>query len=128
MQQLIAVGVGGFIGAVSRFVLVRWIQAAANQSVFPYGTLAVNVVGSFILGLLFQLWSSQSASGSLFRDFVLVGVLGAFTTFSAFSLETTNLLVKGESLAGSLNVIANVALCLLGVAAARLVVVGILNQ
>jgi len=110
------VALGGALGSVARYALsgiaVRWLGAA-----FPYGTLFVNVTGSFAIGLLAALVAADgrpSLSADA-RAFLLVGVLGGFTTFSSFSLETLNLARSGALGPAVLNVAGSVALCLAAV-------------
>ena len=114
MQQIIAVGVGGFLGAVSRFVLVRWIQSVLDHSLFPYGTLAVNVVGSFIMGALIAAMAAGWNTSQEMRVFLATGILGGFTTFSTFGVETVRAIESGHwgivAANVGLNVVAGVAL------------------
>lgn len=113
MFRFICVGVGGFLGAGLRFLMSQFVQSALGAR-FPYGTLSVNVVGSFLLTLLaVGLFHSGSYSEEL-RLLVLTGLLGAFTTFSTFSHESLMLLREGLYRGFALNVIGNVVLCLLG--------------
>jgi fluoride exporter len=120
------VALGGALGSVARYacsgVAVRWLGAG-----FPWGTLFVNVAGSFAIGLLAALVTADGrpALGNDARAFLIVGVLGGFTTFSSFSLETLNLARAGALGAASANVALSVVLCLagagLGFAAAALI-------
>jgi len=120
------VALGGALGSVARYafsgIAVRWLGAE-----FPYGTLFVNVAGSFTIGLLAALVASDGRPllGADARAFLLVGVLGGFTTFSSFSLETLNLARSGALGPAILNVAGSVVLCLaavsLGFASAGLV-------
>jgi CrcB protein len=123
MRLLIAVGCAGFFGAVARFLVGGWVQRALPAA-FPYGTLAVNVLGSMLLGALFELGTARAALAPEVRLVVGVGFLGAFTTFSTFSLETMNLIREGSYALAGLNVAANLAMCLvavwLGIVMARL--------
>jgi CrcB protein len=90
------VALGGAIGAVARFTVVQWAVTRWG-STFPWGTLAVNVTGSLAIGVLAALLSSRQADPML-RLFLITGVLGGYTTFSAFSLETLTLLYEQRSL------------------------------
>lgn len=90
MPVWLAVVCGGGGGA-----LLRWLVSTRLNSAFPFGTLCVNVVGSFAIGLLY-VWLSERGAGEALRSGILVGLLGGFTTFSAFSLETVSLIERGE--------------------------------
>lgn len=122
MQNLFIIGVGGFFGATLRYLLSGYVQGMSGSIEFPYGTLAVNVLGSFLIGLLTQLVETQGVFEPETRAFVFMGLLGALTTFSTFSIETTNLLMDGENLLAALNVGANLGLCLLAVWLGRVLV------
>ena len=110
------VALGGALGSVARYAIsgiaVRWLGAT-----FPYGTLFVNVTGSFTIGLLAALVAADGrpSLGADARAFLLVGVLGGFTTFSSFSLETLNLARSGALAPAMLNVAGSVVLCLTAV-------------
>ena len=110
------VALGGALGSVARYACsvgaVRWLGPS-----FPWGTLFVNVTGSFTIGLLAALVASDGRPllGADARAFLLVGVLGGFTTFSSFSLETLNLARSGALGPAILNVAGSVALCLAAV-------------
>jgi len=94
-QQLISiglVGLGGCIGSILRYLVSGWVQRWADTPLFPYGTLSVNVVGCLTIGLLGGLADNAGLLGSSTRLFLLVGVLGGFTTFSTFGYETMALL------------------------------------
>jgi CrcB protein len=94
-RLLLAVALGGAIGAVGRFLVAGTLHAWLGRG-FPYGTLAVNVIGSFLIGLLTVLALERLTWGPEWRAAIFVGVLGSFTTFSTFSLETLNLLGAGQ--------------------------------
>ncbi|MYD10215.1 MAG: fluoride efflux transporter CrcB [Chloroflexi bacterium] len=118
MESLIAVGVGGFFGAIARYVLTLAANHALTPALgaFPYGTLLVNVLGSFGLAL-FGLWFGERAGLSpQLRLLVGSGFFGAFTTFSAFANESYVLASEGKIALFLLNAILNYGLCLLGVA------------
>lgn len=110
------VGAGGAVGSVLRYVTVslagRWLGLA-----FPYGTLAVNILGSFAMGLLVGLMAVMlPEKGRQLHLLLAVGVLGGFTTFSAFSLDAVSLLQRGETLSAALYILASVVLSLLALA------------
>jgi CrcB protein len=110
------VALGGALGSVARYAIsgiaVRWLGAG-----FPYGTLFVNVTGSFTIGLLAALVAADGrlSLGADARAFLMVGVLGGFTTFSSFSLETLNLARSGALAPAMLNVAGSLVLCLAAV-------------
>lgn len=111
---LFAIALGGAVGAVLRFLVATSVQRLVGPA-FPLGTLTVNVLGSLIMGLLFVLLVERAVVGPEWRAALLVGVLGAFTTFSTFSMETFNLLGEGRVLAATVNMVASVAACLTAV-------------
>ena len=113
-QQLVAIAAGGAIGAVSRFVISNQVYAWFGRG-FPYGTLVVNVVGSLLMGLLSVWFLERSIADPLWRAAVLVGFLGAFTTFSTFSLETLVLIESGELVRAVVNMLASVSVCVVSV-------------
>ncbi len=90
-------GLGGFLGAILRYLLNGSVQLWTRNSAFPYGTLAVNLLGCLLIGLLSQLGESRNLFSPEIRSFVFVGTLGAFTTFSTFGNETMQLLRNGET-------------------------------
>ena len=102
-RNLILVGVGGFLGSVSRY-LVTVLLARQFTSSFPLGTLTVNVVGCFPIGILFALSEKGNLLTPEWRIFLTTGFCGGFTTFSTFSYESIRLLQDGEILYLSLNV------------------------
>ena len=119
MTRLVLIGAGGFLGSVARYLVSGVVQTTIHSETFPYGTLAVNVVGCFVIGAVSHLSESHGAFTADTRAFVVVGVLGGFTTFSAFGNETVNLLRDSEPWLAWANVAANVAFCLTSVWAGR---------
>jgi CrcB protein len=107
---LLAVGAGGFLGAILRFSISGWIERTF-ASPFPFGTLGVNILGSFIIGFLFLYF--QYINLSIHQKAIFVtGLLGALTTFSTFSWETLLMLQEGLWSRAVLNIALNVLLCL----------------
>lgn len=92
MSKILLVGAGGFVGAVLRYTVSAWVQTASKSVRFPYGTLAVNLLGCLVIGLLSQLAEDRNLFTSEMRLLIFIGILGAFTTFSTFSNETIDLL------------------------------------
>ena len=105
MNNLIILGLGGFLGAISRHLLSGYVQNMFRQSDFPYGTLAVNILGCFILGLLTHAAGAKGLLDAQTRLFLMVGFVGAFTTFSTFSVESAGLFQNGQNAAGMLNIL-----------------------
>lgn len=114
MNQLLAIGLGGAVGAVLRFMVSTGVHRFAGRD-FPYGTLSVNVLGSLLMGFLYIVLIERASLNGEWRALLLIGLLGAFTTFSTFSIETLNLIENGELLKAGVNVALSVGLCLLAV-------------
>ncbi len=121
MNAILAVGAGGAVGSVLRYLLTGAVQRLAGNG-FPAGTVVVNVLGSFAIGLLY-VWLVERDGSPGLRALLMVGLLGGFTTFSSFSLETVNLMMQASYGRAALNVLLSVALCIggtmLGIALAR---------
>jgi len=113
-QIYILIAAGGALGTLARFVLSGLVANSFGET-FPWGTLIVNVTGSFIIGFFGELTGPDGrilVSGAT-RQFVMVGICGGYTTFSSFSLQTLNLMRDGEWLSVAGNVLGSVMLCLL---------------
>ncbi len=116
MAMYFWVAVGSALGGVGRY----WCSGVVARhfgETFPWGTIAVNVVGSFVIGFFATLTAPDGRLfvGAVPRQFVMTGVLGGYTTFSSFSLQTLNLFAEGEWLKASGNVVLSVVLCLIAV-------------
>ena len=117
MLHIIYIGFGGFIGAVSRYLLSRYVSNLLPS--FPFGTLTVNVLGSFVLGfVLYSVTSGRSISPEL-RDFIAIGILGGFTTMSAFAYESFRILELNQMMLFVLNIALNVVLCIAAIYAGK---------
>ena len=111
MNQVIAIAIGGAAGSVLRYWMSTAVYSLLGRA-FPYGTLAVNVLGCLLMGVLFVLFVERLSSDGIWRAAILIGVLGGFTTFSAFSMETFNLIEEGAVLKALLNMSASLVLCI----------------
>lgn len=110
MYQLLAIASGGAVGAVFRFWVSSGVYSLLGRG-FPFGTLAVNVIGSWVMGFLYVVFLERMVVSAELRAGLLIGFLGAFTTFSTFSIETLNLLEQAELLKAGLNVLLSVVAC-----------------
>jgi CrcB protein len=121
-----SIAIGSALGGVARF----WCQGMAVRltgETFPWGTLVINVLGSFVIGFFGTLTGPEGRifAGSAARQFVMVGICGGYTTFSTFSLQTLNLVNDGEWLRAGANIGASVVLCLIAVWAGHVLAVGL---
>lgn len=110
LNEWIAVAGGGAIGATMRYGAFLWAERLPRG--LPWGTLLVNVIGSVLIGIAFVLLVERGMLSPAWRSFVTVGLLGAFTTFSAFSLDAVMLFNAGEIIRAGLYILASVVLCL----------------
>ncbi|QSZ66230.1 fluoride efflux transporter CrcB [Methanofollis aquaemaris] len=118
MQTWIIVGIGGFIGAVLRYFTSGWLQGSVGT--FPVGTLGVNVIGSFFIGVVMYLSEYGGVFDMETRIFLTLGILGAFTTMSTFSYESFRLLEQQAFGLFALNLLATITLTLLAVWAGKI--------
>ena len=102
MLKYVVVGVGGFLGAIARYMLGAYIGSRYGVR-FPYGTLVINVSGSFLVGFILTLLSRTTAS-PYWRYLIPIGFIGAYTTFSTFEYETLRAVQDGQAITGLLNV------------------------
>lgn len=112
MLKLIYIGFGGFLGAISRYSISKWVETRW-ESVLPYGTLTVNMIGSFLLGLIMTIFLEKGITHPYLRVAITTGFLGALTTFSTFGYETMMLLEDKEVLFAGVNILANLILGLI---------------
>lgn len=121
LTMYLMVAIGGACGASLRFFISQIMLNYLGKG-FPFATLAVNISGSFIMGLLYGLIEQGSLEISVYRTLVGVGFLGAFTTFSTFSLDTVLLMQQGEMIKAMVNIVTNVLLCLMAAALGMFIV------
>lgn len=114
MMHVLAIAAGGALGSVLRYGMSSAVQALVGRA-FPYGTLAVNVTGCLLVGVAFVWFLERADTDAVLRAGLLIGLFGGFTTFSAFSMETLNLLEEGAWLRAGLNVGLTLILCLVAV-------------
>lgn len=115
MQALLMVALGGAVGASLRYGVSLAMVALLGRS-FPFATLTVNIIGSFVMGVLFTAIEHGIIGDQQWRAFIGIGLLGAFTTFSTFSLDTLLLIQQQEWLKAVLNILFNVLICIIAVA------------
>ena len=111
-MRILLVGAGGALGSVMRYLLSGFVQEVFPGSLFPFGTLTVNVLGSATIGFLWELAEQYGVLSNLSRAFWIIGFLGGFTTFSAFANETFTLARDTEYLGAAVNILAQLILCL----------------
>jgi CrcB protein len=108
--KIFLAGIGGFIGSSLRYALTGFVQDWTRSVDFPYGTLAVNLLGCFVIGFLSQLAETRGIFTADARTLIFIGIIGGFTTFSAFGNETMNLWRDGENTLAFANIAAHLAL------------------
>ena len=110
MGKIFLAGIGGFIGSSLRYVMTGFVQDWSRSIAFPYGTLSVNLVGCFAIGFLSHLAETRGVLTAESRTLIFIGVIGGFTTFSAFGNETMNLWRDGENFLAAANIAAHLVL------------------
>ena len=119
LNQYLVIALGGALGSVLRFWIGTGVDSALTKgsSIYPWGTIVVNITGCFIIGLFATLTSPEGRwlVPSLVRPFVMIGILGGYTTFSSFSLQTLSLWNDNQRWEALANVLISVVLCLVGV-------------
>lgn len=125
MTNTLLAGIGGLIGSILRYLMVNLIFNFVEYPDFPYGTLTVNIIGCFLIGLLSGLAETRDIITPELRVFLFIGILGGFTTFSSFGYDTFGLLRDGSFLYAAINIIVQVFVGLgavwLGYSLARLI-------
>ena len=123
MNMILLVALGGAFGSIARYLMASSLQTATGWN-FPIGTVLVNILGCFLIGILYVLLVARPDPKHELRALLIVGVMGGFTTFSSFSLETVTMAMNGNYGGATLNVVVSVAACLvgtvLGIALARI--------
>ncbi len=115
MLTIIAVATGGALGAVSRYWLAGVLNDKADK--LPVGTLTCNILGSLVMGILFVLIMEKARLSPEYRPLLMVGFLGAFTTFSSFSLETVALIQEGHIMSALIYILLSVLMCIAALSA-----------
>ena len=119
LSQYLVIGLGGALGSMLRFGIGTFIDTNVQKTgyIFPWGTIIVNITGCFIIGFVFTISTAEGRvyMSPLTRNFITIGILGGYTTFSSFSWQTLTLAQSGQMWGAAANVLLSVVLCLLGV-------------
>jgi len=120
-KEFIAVAFGGAVGSVSRFGLSRWIQTISHHKDYPWGIFICNVLGCLLMGILAGILVHRFELGPVWRAGILIGLLGGFTTFSSFSIDTITLIQVGDVGSALTNVFLTLFFCLIATAGGLLI-------
>lgn len=112
-KEILVVAIGGAIGSVARLLLSRSVQIAMPYENLPWGIIVVNILGCFLVGVLFGFFELKLLMNPLWRVGLMIGILGGFTTFSSFSLDTFHFLARGEVFLALSNIFISVGVCLM---------------
>ncbi len=123
MYTILLVGIGGFVGAILRYIIGGWIQNGFVD--FPVGTLTINTVGSFFLGLIMYLSEYQGVFSDQTRILLTIGILGAFTTLSTFGYESFRLLDDSKLTLMAINVVSTVLFSMMAVYLGKIVALSV---
>ena len=126
MKMLFSIAAGGAIGATLRYLVMSGVGNVVGLA-FPWGTMAVNVVGSFVLGALVETMALVWSPGAELRAFLVVGILGAFTTFSTFSLDVVTLYERGAFMEAGFYVIASMVVSIAALFAGSAIARGVIG-
>jgi CrcB protein len=132
LLNYLVIGLGGALGSMLRFGMGSFIDSGMSKGagpIFPWGTILVNITGCFIIGFVFTISTAEGRwmLSPLTRNFITIGILGGYTTFSSFSWQTLSLAQSGQWLGAAANVLISVVLCLVGVSLGAMLA-GWLNQ
>ena len=123
MIELLLIGLGGFIGAILRYAIGGWVQTSFPD--FPAGTLAVNLIGSYLISVIMFGVEDRNLFTPNWRIFLAIGLMGSFTTMSTFNFETFKLAQNGQFIYAGLNIIANVFLGLFAIYLGRVTILAV---
>ncbi len=111
-KEIVVITLGGALGSVGRFLLSRWIQGVFPYQDLPWGIIVCNVLGCLLIGVLYGVFAHTTFGGPLWRAGLIIGILGGFTTFSSFSVETFNFILKGQHYLALMNISISLFFCL----------------
>lgn len=119
---MLFIGMGGFIGAISRYMISSQVQQLNKGIFFPWGTVSVNLLGCLMIGILIQLNESFYTFSPEIKNFIFIGILGALTTYSTFSNDTMNLILDQRYMTSMVYILIHIIIGLLALFSGRLLV------